>query len=180
MARVGRFRVSSLLIEDGFGPLIYEGMVPLRVEMLFFENLLDVTAISDAFEDVVRSAEPPLYRMEIKGDLTAGRLGNWHRELTRCAAPAGSELVQEMLGNPDGPLDFRLKVYPNPMRDDGVFVAEDREIAPYPGISNVDGTLCYPSTPNTQYRMGRQLPRDFAEELVRRWNAFCEQRGFGT
>jgi hypothetical protein len=66
-------------------------------------------------------------------------------------------------------LSFKLKIYPNPMRDDGVFVAEDKEIEPYP-LPGAEGRPHYPAIPNTPYRFGQQLPRDFAEELVRRWN----------
>lgn len=71
--------------------------------------------------------------------------------------------------------DFRLKVYLNPMRNDGVFVAEDRPIEPYSNgqggfIRSLDGSPRYPAIPNG-HSIGTQLPRDFAEELVRRWNA---------
>jgi hypothetical protein len=67
-------------------------------------------------------------------------------------------------------LDFKLAVYPNPTRDDGVFVAEDRPIEPYEGVKTLDGKPCYPSTPRTGYSLGMQLPHAFAHELVRRWN----------
>jgi hypothetical protein len=66
--------------------------------------------------------------------------------------------------------NFRLKIYPNRMRDDGVFVAEDREIEPYEGIKDVQGRLCYPSIPQGGYALSRQLPHAFAQELVKRWN----------
>ena len=65
---------------------------------------------------------------------------------------------------------FKLAVYPNPMRSDGVFVAEDKEIEPYEGISGWNGESLYPATPSTPYGIGSQLPKDFACELVRRWN----------
>ena len=49
---------------------------------------------------------------------------------------------------------MRLKVYPNPMRDDGVFVAEDRPIEPYPDSSD------YPAVPLEGFRLIHQLPRE--------------------
>jgi hypothetical protein len=66
--------------------------------------------------------------------------------------------------------DFRLAIYPNRMRDDGVFVAEERPIEPYKGISGSSGETLYPSVPDTPYSLRGQLPHAFAYELVRRWN----------
>jgi hypothetical protein len=71
-------------------------------------------------------------------------------------------------------LSFKLAVYQNPMRDDGVFVAEDRPIEPYKDIRGSDGGLCYPSIPQHGISIGSQLPHAFAFELVRRWNAYGE------
>lgn len=71
----------------------------------------------------------------------------------------------------DQSFTFKLAIYPNRMRDDGVFVAEEKEIEPYPGILNSVGKPCYPSVPNTPWSIGSQLPHAFAAELVRRWNA---------
>lgn len=68
-------------------------------------------------------------------------------------------------------MNFNLAIYPNRMRDDGVFVAEAKEIAPYSGLTNIDGTLAYPSLPDTPWRIGVQLPHQFAYEIVRRWNS---------
>ena len=65
---------------------------------------------------------------------------------------------------------FKLAVYPNRMRSDGVFVAEDRPIEPYEGARDMAGNLCYPSTPQHGYKIGSQIPHAFAYELVRRWN----------
>lgn len=65
---------------------------------------------------------------------------------------------------------FRLATYPNPMRTDGVFVAEDKPVEPYKGIHNLDGSPCYPTIPQTPYMLGRQMEPAFARELVRRWN----------
>lgn len=66
----------------------------------------------------------------------------------------------------DAPFGFRLKVYPNPMRDDGVFVAEDKPIEPYPPPNDHS----YPAIPKTDYALDMQLPHEFAKEIVRRWN----------
>ena len=68
-------------------------------------------------------------------------------------------------------LNFKLAVYPNRMRTDSVFVAEDRPIEPYANHHNLDGGLCYPSVPQKGYVIGSGLPHAFAYELVRRWNA---------
>ena len=73
--------------------------------------------------------------------------------------------------------DFNLAVYTNPMRDDGVFVAEDRPIEAYDGIRNLDGSPCYPTRPQHGYAIGAQLPHAFAFELVRRWNAWSGGEG---
>jgi len=71
---------------------------------------------------------------------------------------------------PQRDFSFKLAVYPNRTRSDGVFVAEDRPIEPYKGIRNLDGGLCYPSVPQHGYVIPGQLPHDFAFELIRRWN----------
>src|SRR5690349_790039 len=68
--------------------------------------------------------------------------------------------------------NIKLAVYPNRMRDDGVFVGEDKPIEPYASISGFDGRPVYPSVPQTPYMIRGQLPHDFAYELVRRWNSF--------
>jgi hypothetical protein len=66
----------------------------------------------------------------------------------------------------------KLKIFPNPMRDDGVFVAEDRPIEPYSGVHGANGEVLFQAVPQGRIRIMNQLPRDFAEELVRRWNSF--------
>jgi hypothetical protein len=67
-------------------------------------------------------------------------------------------------------LDFRLACYVNRMRADSVFIAEEKEIEPYSGITNIDGSLCYPSIPKTRYCLPMGVSPDFAREIVRRWN----------
>ncbi len=44
--------------------------------------------------------------------------------------------------------NFKLKCYPNPMREDGVFVAEDKPIEPDPVARTLDGPYV-PPTPKT-------------------------------
>ena len=78
---------------------------------------------------------------------------------------------------PDQLSAISLRCYLNPWRDDGVFVAENKEIKPYPGARNVDGSSVYPSMPDTPFRFPHQLPHDFARRLVACWNA-C--RGIST
>lgn len=86
--------------------------------------------------------------------------------LPRAPAPVNDDITD------DADFGFLLTMYPNRMRDDGVFVAELKEIEPYKGITGMQGEAIFPSHPDTIYRLGTQLPRKFAKELVRRWNAF--------
>lgn len=75
----------------------------------------------------------------------------------------------EIRGFAEHDFDFKLACYVNPARDDGLFVAEDKTIEPYP-MRGLSGERLYPAIPNTPYRIGTQLSPDFARELVRRWN----------
>ena len=183
---LGKFRVSREAIDDGFGLIAFAGMIPIRVEPNY-NGYLEVTAMSEEFPPIPNGAEPPRYEMRFIGEDVGGRLGNWKREIVPLIA---EQPVAEVIHTAywpherlDATLDFLLKVFPNPMRNDGVFVAEDKEIAPYPGISNMDGKPCYPAIPRTRYQLGYQLERGFAEELVKRWNALAPllegKRGFG-
>lgn len=73
--------------------------------------------------------------------------------------------------SPDGEdFNFKLACYVNPMRLDGLFVAEDKEIEPFKDIKGLDGSLRYPTTPMTRWLIPGQLEPMFAEEIVRRWN----------
>lgn len=90
--------------------------------------------------------------------------------------------------------NVELACYVNPMRQDGVFVAEKREIKPYPGHTHVDGSPCYPSVPQGGVRFPMQLDHEFARRVVACWNAcrllttedlengppVIRERGFGT
>lgn len=68
----------------------------------------------------------------------------------------------------------KWRTYPNPMRGDGVFVAEDKPVEPYPGVRRLDGSSIYPATPQTRHAIPFQLPHAEAEELVRMLNsALC-------
>lgn len=69
--------------------------------------------------------------------------------------------------------DFKLAVYPNPMRNDGMFVAELKNIQPYPGYPDEDRH--YPATPETPWKIGCQITPLFAFEIVRRWNLVKER-----
>lgn len=96
--------------------------------------------------------------------------------------PADTDLAQ-----------IELAAYCNPMRDDGVFVAEKKEIEPY-ASRGMDGELRYPPAPRTPHKFPQQLPHDFARRVIACWNA-CRglktedlengevsvpERGFGT
>jgi hypothetical protein len=84
-------------------------------------------------------------------------------------------LVQPLPRDPgDVPPDkmtFDLAIYPNRMRNDGVFVAERKPVNAYPGIRGLRGELLFPSIPHTPWHIPGQLVPIFAEEIVRRWNA---------
>lgn len=60
--------------------------------------------------------------------------------------------------------NLRLKVFPNPMRSDGVFVAEDKPIEPYEGARGINGPL-YPAVPDGR-RINAGVELDFAERIV--------------
>lgn len=72
-------------------------------------------------------------------------------------------------------MNFRLATFVNPMRDDGLFVAEDKPIEPYEGCARFDGSPVYPACPKTKWLIGHQLGHVFAQEIVRRWN-LCQDR----
>lgn len=100
------------------------------------------------------------------------------RPLTQADADRMAETLMSMALRraPEYPIgekrfSFRLAMYRNPARNDGVFVAEDKPIEPYnEGVRGLRGERLYPATPCTPYALGRQLPHDFASEIVRRWN----------
>ena len=72
-------------------------------------------------------------------------------------------------------LPKRLAIYANPMRNDGVFVYEEKPIEPYDaGVYGINGEFLYPAVPQNAIGIGIQIPRHFAEEIVRRWNSFNE------
>lgn len=56
------------------------------------------------------------------------------------------------------------------MRNDGVFVAEDKEIKPYPGVKSLDGEPLYPIAPETEHSIHCGLPREIAAALVQALN----------
>ena len=74
--------------------------------------------------------------------------------------------------DPEMPCYFKLKAYANKMRPGRYFVAEDKPLEPYPGIRGIDGGACYPSVPLGAISFGRDMPKDVADELVRRWNFY--------
>lgn len=62
---------------------------------------------------------------------------------------------------------IRWRTYVNKMRNDGLFVAEDKPIDPYEAY--VRGWISspkYPATPNTEHALSHQLPHEDAERLV--------------
>jgi len=58
-----------------------------------------------------------------------------------------------------------LKVYPNPMRNDGVFVAQDKPNKPYES-RGMDGEPRYPAVPEAAWGIGVQIEPDKARYIV--------------
>lgn len=92
--------------------------------------------------------------------------------MQKMIAAVATKSVPKLVVTAQPGFDFKLAVYLNPMRDDGVFVAELKDIQPYNGILTHDGRPTYPAMPDTPWCIRSQLPKPFAEELVRRWNYF--------
>lgn len=57
-----------------------------------------------------------------------------------------------------------FRTYVNPMRDDGVFIGEDKEIKPYPNSTS------YPAVPNDAAVYEIQIEKKLAEEIVTELN----------
>lgn len=68
----------------------------------------------------------------------------------------------------------RWRTYRNPMRVDGLFVAEDKPFEPYPGVRGSGGELPYPAVPFGARSLGYLLPRYLAEALVELLNGESE------
>ena len=62
-----------------------------------------------------------------------------------------------------------LRVYPNPTRSDGVFVAEDMPLEPTG--HGLDGSPHYPAVPRKAWGFGMQMEHDKAEAIVAALNA---------
>lgn len=62
---------------------------------------------------------------------------------------------------------FRL--YPNPMRDDGMFVGQDKELKPYPNVRSMSGPL-YPATPIGAKMYPGQVPHDIGIKAIEMMN----------
>ena len=65
---------------------------------------------------------------------------------------------------------IKWQIYPNPMRDDVVFIAEEKEIEPYPG------TQKYPAVPNTPHVIHHGVPPRIAVKLLHFMNHEIPQR----
>lgn len=95
---------------------------------------------------------------------------NWIQEIGLAAGA-----MQVHSARSDVPMGMRLAIFPNRMRNDGCYVAEDKPIEAYPGVRRMDGSPAYPSTPKTAFCIPNQLPWAFAAEIVRRWNLVADQ-----
>lgn len=63
--KVGKFSISRCAIDDGLGKYIYRDTVPVRVEMDYVTDHLQITAIADWFDDISRGQEVPWYDYEL-------------------------------------------------------------------------------------------------------------------
>lgn len=70
-----------------------------------------------------------------------------------------------------GTMPVRLAVFPNRMRPGRAFVAEEKEISPYPGMAGLNDQPLFPSVPDSQFVIQTDIDVDWARELVRRWNS---------
>lgn len=61
---------------------------------------------------------------------------------------------------------IKWKAYPNPMKHDSFFIAEDKEIEPYPDVKDLQGNLSYPATPKTEHCLGYGLRKILADKIV--------------
>lgn len=81
--------------------------------------------------------------------------------------------INEALKVPDEtsskPFKFQLACYPNLVHLGRVFIAEAKEIKPYPGL-RFGGEVYYPPVPETPWVINSGVDQDFALEIVRRWN----------
>ncbi len=59
-----------------------------------------------------------------------------------------------------------LAIFPNPMRSDGVFIAEDVPIAPYEGVRNLEGKEVFPAVPQNARTFPCQVTREMAGRVV--------------
>lgn len=77
----------------------------------------------------------------------------------RVNVPLGEEEIFNILASlgEEGP----WAVYPNPMRNDGVFLCVEREIEPYSSVRDMDGKPQYPATPP-----GPCWPVQFSPEMA--------------
>lgn len=55
------------------------------------------------------------------------------------------------------------RTYVNPQRSDGLFVAQDKPIEPYPKARGMGGEPLYPATPHDAWGIQSQLEHDNAE-----------------
>jgi len=79
--------------------------------------------------------------------------------------------VVEFFNGLSGP----FRSYPNPMRSDGVFIGQERQIQPYPNVRGLDGHL-YPATPQGAKTYPMQLPHDVAEKVLEALEAKGKER----
>lgn len=66
---------------------------------------------------------------------------------------------------------LRMAIYPNPMRQDCVFVCEDKPISPYRHCQDVNGNPSYPSTPQGAMGFPAGIKPDLAKRVVVAVNA---------
>lgn len=58
------------------------------------------------------------------------------------------------------------RAYPNPMRSDGLFVAQDKPIEPYEGTKDIYGNPQYPAVPRDAWGLGMQVEHGAANFIA--------------
>lgn len=84
------------------------------------------------------------------------------------------EEIYQRLRCEDGP----WCLYLNPMRNDGVFVGQEKPFIPYKGVRGGRNQLLYPAVPYAAKSVGYQLPHAEAERLVSMLNEKGSADGF--
>lgn len=63
-----------------------------------------------------------------------------------------------------------FRIYPNPIRNDGVFIGQEKPLEPYPNAKDMFGKAIYPAVPFRGYCFPFQVPQAVAKVILQRLN----------